>query len=79
MEISQLLRTTHNILDIKDYFLYTMVKEEKLISSIGLLAVLISILYAANTSELFGYIAGVSSVIIVLSLYYMLEGEELKQ
>ncbi len=56
-----------------------MVKDEKLISSIGLLAVLISIFYAANTSELFGYIAGVSSVIIVLSIYFMLEGQEVKQ
>lgn len=79
MEISQLLRTTHNILDIKGHFLYTMVKDEKLISSIGLLAVLISILYAANTSELFGYIAGVSSVIIVLSIYYMFKGGKVKQ
>ena len=56
-----------------------MVRDEKLISSIGLLAVLISILYATNTSELFGYISGISSVIIVLSIYYMLKGEEVKQ
>lgn len=55
-----------------------MIRMENIAILVGVIAVIISIIYGSITSQTFGYVAGISILIILISLYYMLGKAEIE-